>query len=199
MIIEHARAATPAAPLTILTLGAVTNVASAILMAPDIVPRIRLWSIMLRYEAEGWSRSEFNANNDQLAVDALFATPGLDLTVMTATASRDLVFSRAESGDKLAGRGELGRFLLDYWDRFVEETPWWDSLLWKEHRSWRMWDVALVEALLDPRLGERRRIEAPALQDGTMLETTVDVFTAIDAAGMADRFWRSLVPPEGSR
>jgi len=194
LIIEHARAATPQDPLYVFTLGAVTNVASAIRLAPDIVPNLRLWSIMLKYdEASGWRREEFNANNDQNAVDVLFSTPGLDLTIMTATASRQLKFSRAEVDEKLANRSDLGRFLVAHWDDFVGRMTW-NNETWTKDRSWIMFDVALVEALLDPTLAELRRVPPPALKNGNTAVPEVKVFTRIDAAGMTKRFWHHVAP-----
>ncbi|MBN2451653.1 MAG: hypothetical protein JXR77_14790 [Lentisphaeria bacterium] len=42
LIIERALAASPEDPLWIVVLGAATNTASALLMAPEITPRVRV-------------------------------------------------------------------------------------------------------------------------------------------------------------
>ncbi len=191
LIVQKARQASAEAPLVVFTLGAVTNVASALLLAPDIAPKIRLWSIMLKHKDDRWNRSEFNALNDQNAVDVLLSTPGLDLHVMTATASASFTFTRDEVGARLENRGALGAFLTSYWDDYVQVITWHNKE-WNEKRAWVMWDVTLIEALLDPTSATFRTLAAPTLMDGSPSRQSVKVFTQIDAPKMATSYWRAV-------
>lgn len=199
LIIEAARATPEGQHLHVLTLGAVTNLASALLLAPDVAARIAAWTIMLRHETgpDGapatWQRDEFNANNDQPGVDVLFATPQLDLVVMTATASQPLVFARDTVDRELGSDPGFGAFLTAYWDDYVRRMTW-TSRTWNERRAWHMWDVALVEALADPRLATLTTVPAPPALDGSGGGRPVGLFTAIDAEAMEASFWRAVAP-----
>jgi inosine-uridine nucleoside N-ribohydrolase len=108
-----------ARPLYVLAVGALTNVASAILLHPEIKQKIKVvW--LGGYPPDG-RIVEFNAANDRAAVKSVFES-GVDLTVVpTETCARYLTLPYDEANSRLRHTNVLGRYLLglvrDYGDR----------------------------------------------------------------------------------
>ncbi len=106
-------------PLYILAVGALTNVASALMLHPEIRPLVRvIW--LGGFPADGNMR-EFNAGNDRNAVKAVFES-GVDLTVVpTETSARLLTLPYAEAEGRLHDSSRIAKALLsllrDYGDR----------------------------------------------------------------------------------
>ncbi|MCF8379665.1 MAG: nucleoside hydrolase [Bacteroidales bacterium] len=162
--------------LNIVTLGAVTNVASAILMDPEIIPKIRVYSMALHYDTKTrvWNKNEFNVRNDLDAMDVLLNTEGLEMHIMTATTSKNYVFTLEETRKSFYGKGQVWEFLLEKWE---EKFP--------DHQTWIMWDVALIEAILNPDFVKSEQILTPPEN----LQRTVNVYTAINKEMMLADFW----------
>lgn len=177
-IIERARATPEGEKLTVVVLGAFTNLASAILLDPAIVPRLRACVIGLTHDSEKrLGKKEYNAGNDPHAVEVLLGAEGLDLSVMTATASRPMVFDRAEVDRRLAGKGGVWDLLAERWAAHAPKA-----------KTWIMWDIALVEALVRPALATVEELEAPEEN----ARRKVRVWTKIDPPGMKADFWEAL-------
>lgn len=89
--------------LDVVLFGPMTNVASAILQDSSIVPKLRVHIMGLRYDPETgeWNKNEFNTNNDPEAMNVLLNRKGLQVHVMTATTSADLIFYKKEVEDHL--------------------------------------------------------------------------------------------------
>jgi purine nucleosidase len=106
-------------PLYILAVGALTNVASALMLHPEIRPLVRvIW--LGGFPADGNMR-EFNAGNDRNAVKVVFES-GVDLTVVpTETSARLLTLPYAEAEGRLHDSSRIAKALLsllrDYGDR----------------------------------------------------------------------------------
>jgi inosine-uridine nucleoside N-ribohydrolase len=178
-IVARALETPPGKKLTVLVLGSFTNLASALLLDPRVIPRIRAFVIGLKRDpVRGeWSLDEFNSNNDRNAVRAILDTPGLDLTVMTATTSEAMVFDRGEVDRFLGGRGAVEDFLVARWQAFAPDRA-----------TWIMWDVALVEAVAVPSLATLEEKDAPPGHARRRLP----VYTGIDVPGMKSDYWRVL-------
>ena len=185
-IIEQALATPEGEKLSIAILGPCTNIASAVLLEPAIIPKLSVNYLGFWYNEEmaTWSKREFNTNNDPNAVDVLLNTPNLDFQVMTATTSQHLVFEKTVMDDLLKGKGGIGDYLINRWetyDRFWKATD-------KEKTKWTMWDVAILEALAHPELAELKMVMTP--HDN--LARQIGVYTAIDVAAMKANFSTSL-------
>ena len=96
-----------------MCLGATTNLATAIKLAPDITPRVRAYLMGFRYDAAKgvWNKSEFNVRRDLNAADYLLNAEGLELHVMPATVSRALTFERDDTIRRHQTMGKLGEYL----------------------------------------------------------------------------------------
>lgn len=166
--------------LDIVSLGALTNIASAIIMNPDIIPKIRLYTMGLKYDVKTktWNKNEFNTRNDLDAMDIVLNSAGLEMHIMTATASKDLVISSEEVEKYFLNRGGIWDYLLTKWEqRFPED----------EERI--MWDLAIIEALLDEELVKSEETLTPPENK----QRAVRVYTYINKELMvADFFAASL-------
>lgn len=165
--------------LDILAIGASSNVASAILLDSTILPKIRCYLLGAHYDAKRkvWNKSEFNIRNDLNAFDFLLNRTGLDLTVMPVNVALALRFKRDVSQEKLKGEGELGRLLSERWDQV------------KAGERWIMWDLALVEAYLQPKLATLATAKTPPENK----DRRIKVYTAIQARAMEDIFWQKMM------
>ncbi len=185
-IIEQALATPEGEKLSIAILGPCTNIASAVLMEPKIIPKLSVNYLGFWYNVETatWSKREFNTNNDPNAVNLLLNTANLEFRVMTATTSQHLVFEKTVMDELLKGRGGIGDYLINRWetyDRFWKATD-------KEKTMWTMWDIAILEALAYPELVEEKEVTTP--HDN--LDRKISVYTKIDVPAMKANFWTSL-------
>lgn len=175
-IIEKARMASPENKLNIICLGAVTNVAAAILVEPGIISNIRLYLLSMHFDEakNAWNKNEFNARNDLNGLDVVLNAENLELIVMPASVSGVLIFNRRETLDFLGKiKHPLSSLLARRWDDV------------RAGETWVMWDLALVTAVLNPGLAVTRQILTPP--ENTQHQITV--YTAIDAAAMRENFW----------
>ncbi len=179
-IITEARKMRGAEKLDILTLGAMTNIATALILAPDIKDKIRLFSLGSWYtpESKAWNKSEFNIRCDLNAFDYLLNLEGLDFTIMTTTTSFALKFDRDETYAALDDSVEIEKILADRWRI---QNP--------QDKTRVMWDLALVEAYLHPEWSTVSQVMTPP--ENT--QRLVNVYTKIDAVKMKAEFWRIIL------
>ena len=182
-IVEQALGMPEGERLHVAILGSCTNVASAILLEPRIVPKLSVHYLGFWHTpaTNQYVKREFNSGNDTLAVNLLLDTEGLAFEVMTATTSQQLVFNRAVVEERLKGHGGVADYLVDRWDSY---TRWWTTQD-PEKAHWIMWDVALIEALARPELATRQTFRTPP--ENTQRE--IGIYTAIDTAAMQADFW----------
>ena len=172
--------------LNVVVLGSCTNIASAILEDPSIIPKLKVHYLGFWHNVETntYNKKEFNTGNDPKAVEILLNTEGLDLTVMTATTSQHLVFSKAEVDGNLKNRGGVSDYLINRWETYER---WWTKED-PEKRSWIMWDVAIIEALARPELSKTETFLTPT--ENT--QRLINIHTEIEVENMKTDFWQSL-------
>lgn len=139
-LIETSRRFSKDKRLTVLMIGAGTDVASAILMDPTIVDRIRLVHMGFTEWPKGGD--EFNVANDIKAVQVIL---GSDVPVVTGSARvcrESLSLSLDQAREMVSNRGPIGRWLWEefqaWYYRFVKplrkndfSKPWiiWDNIV----------------------------------------------------------------------
>ncbi len=173
--------------LIVAILGPCTNLASAVLLEPAIIPKVSCHFIGLRHDPKQrlWSRDEFNTNNDPNALDTLLNTPGLEFHLMTASASQSLVFEKADVDRRLKGRGGVADFLVRLWDNYDRA---WQRRVAPTKATWVMWDIALIAAIARPELAKAVTLDAPPGN----LKRPISVWVEIDANRMREDFWQCL-------
>lgn len=185
-IIEQAHTMQEGRQLSLVILGSCTNVASAIIEDPSIIGKIKVhylgfWHTL---ETNTYDKDEFNSGNDPIAVEVLLNTLELDFEVMTATTSQHLTFNKSRVDSELKGQQGVKKLLVDRWETY---NRWWTKED-PEKKSWVMWDVAIIEALLCPEYATITSLQTPP--ENT--KRTIGVYTAIDTTAMKRDFWRHL-------
>ncbi|MDO6738160.1 nucleoside hydrolase [Wenyingzhuangia sp. 2_MG-2023] len=172
--------------LNVVVLGSSTNVASAILEAPEIIPKLKVHYIGFWHTVatNQYNKKEFNSNNDSIAVEVLLNTRNLDFQVMSATTCQYLVFNKITVDQKLKGKGPLANYLVNRWETY---NRWWTQKD-KEKKQWIMWDVAIIEALVHPEWTTKQEFYTP--KENT--QRKIKIHTAINVEKMENNFWLSL-------
>jgi inosine-uridine nucleoside N-ribohydrolase len=177
-IIKQTKALPDGERLHVVCLGASTNLATAIKLAPEIAPRIRAYLMGFRYDvATGvWNKSEFNVRRDLNAADYLLNCDKLELHVMSATVSRVFTFDRDDTFKRHEAMGDLGKYLTSKWKaRFANS------------KTWVMWDLALVEALIRPELAHEVQVDTPPENTRRKVWT----YDSIQPQAMRDDYWKA--------
>lgn len=127
LIIEEARAASPEAPLFVCMGGPLTDVASALLLAPDIAPNIIViwiggqeYSFGHRQPWGGISEVEYNLNLDIPSARVVFGTD-VRLWQVPRDAYRQCLYSFAGLERRIRPLGQSGAYLMESlagWRRF---------------------------------------------------------------------------------
>ena len=185
-IVEMAHKLPVGQKLNVVILGSSTNVASAILEDPSIIEKLKVHYLGFWHtvETNTYNKKEFNTGNDPKAVEILLNTEGLDLSIMTATTSQHLVFTKAEVDAHLKNKGGISDYLINRWESY---TRWWTKDD-PEKKSWIMWDVAIIEALAHPELSKIETFLTPPENTQRLIK----IHTEIDVNLMKKDFWQSL-------
>lgn len=124
------RALDGAAPLHVVALGAPTNVAAAILAAPEILDRIMV--VWLGGNPTTWHPAvEFNVQQDPPAVRVLLDSGVRLVHVPCRTVTEQLLTIQPEIDRYVRGRGAIGEYLADLYDtafpdHFGRSRSLWD-------------------------------------------------------------------------
>ena len=148
-IIELARTASADEPLYVLAIGALTNVASALLLAPDIIDRVVVvWTAGYPTTVMDVEQPSFNMEQDILASQLLFDS-GVPLVYLPGFhVGAQLRLSLPEMEAWVRGRGEMGDYL--HW--LYTHNPHFPLQGIDGHfaRSWVIWDLVNIAWLLEP-------------------------------------------------
>lgn len=154
-LIERARTACVNEPLFVVAIAAISNVASALLKAPDIADKIVV--IWLGGHALDWPHTrEFNLRQDIGGAQVLFdcAVPLVHVPCMGVTTH--LTSTAAEIERYVEPHGEIGRFLAM---RFKDYSD--DHLGWSKE----IWDMAAIAWLVNPSWAPSLIRSTPILTD----------------------------------
>ncbi len=183
-IITEGKKHSPENKLNIIVLGPVTNVASAILQAPEIAKNTRVYCLTMKYNDEVWNKNSFNARNDINGLDLILNNNDLETWIIPGNVSGTLRFDHEKTVEKLKKiDSETARIL---------ERRWAEVSAGKE---WIMWDLAIVTAFIHPEYATVvERPKPPENSDGT-----VNVYIEIDKDKMIEDFWDNYLKFEKSR
>jgi len=155
-IIEQALRERPG-PLYVVGIGAATNIASAIVKAPEIIRRIVV--VWLGGHPHGWpTANEFNLANDPVAGRVLFDS-GVPLAhIPCKNVSEHLKTTLSERRQYVKGRGPIG----DYLYKIVEQAAsagQAGSFAWSKV----IWDISTIAFLVNPEWVATRVVHSPVL------------------------------------
>ncbi|MGY8662928.1 nucleoside hydrolase [Bradyrhizobium sp. UFLA05-109] len=154
-MIARARAGSPDRPLYIVAIGAISNVASVLLKAPDM--RDRVVVVWLGGHALEWPHTiEFNLKQDVGGAQVLFDS-GVPLVLVPCKGVTSHLHSTVPEIERyVEPRGNIGAFLAM---RFKEYSS--DHLGWSKE----IWDMAPVGWLLNPDWAPSVIIPAPVVTE----------------------------------
>ena len=154
-LIERARTASPEDPLYVVPVGAITNVANAILLDPSIIDRIVV--VWLGGNSLEWPSSrEFNFSQDIPASRLIFDC-GVPLVQMPCVpVVTHLATTLPEMETYLEGQGAIGDYLLEIYRDYSDDHYAHSKVLW---------DMTAVAWLVDSRWIPTKLIHSPIVTD----------------------------------
>ncbi|MEL6276739.1 MAG: nucleoside hydrolase, partial [Bacteroidota bacterium] len=178
-IIKSVKAMPAGEKLVVMSIGAATNLASAIALDTSIASRIVAYTLGFQYnhKAEYWNKDEFNIRRDLNAANFLLNQENLELHIMPTSVAMEYTWQKSDTYSRLEKAGYMGQYLRDKWqERFPDSD------------SWVMWDVALVQAFLHPEMAIERVVNTPPENK----QRQVYMYTDIDFDAMYKDFWACL-------
>jgi inosine-uridine nucleoside N-ribohydrolase len=154
-LISRARAQAPERdPLYVVALGAPTNVASALLAAPDIAEQIVI--IWLGGNGTWWiPGAEYNVYQDRHA-SRILLNCGVPLVhVPCYQVTEKLMTTHAEVERVVRSRGRIGNYLADLYQGFDHGGA----------RMKQLWDIGPIAWLINPDWCPSALVHSPVLQD----------------------------------
>lgn len=156
-LIEISKSYTKDRPLYVAAIGAITNIASAILLDPTIVERIYILWLGGNFFDIGHTK-EYNLMQD-VAAGRVVLQSGAPVALLPAQGGTShLITTKPELEFWLKGKNPLCDFLLDltvkYCEHYFRDTAW----------SKVIWDIAAVAWLINDTYCEDRVITAPIFE-----------------------------------
>ncbi len=191
-IVETAKQFSADNRLVVLTIGAATDVASAILKDPSITGRIRVVAMGFKSLAEGGK--EFNIENDPQAWQVILDSD-VPVTIGAAdVCQRDLAMSFDHAKNLVGQRGPVGAWLWDDYQNwyFRNVKPWRKNDFSK---PWVIWDTVVMAH--EQGMTTSDQIPRPHLADNLSFEKTgasktITWITSVDGKRMWDDFANKL-------
>jgi len=154
-LIERSAGYTKDAPLYVVSIGAVTNVISAVLMCPEIVERIVI--VWLGGHPHDWhTASEFNLNQDFMASKMLFDFALPLVHVPCKNVAEKVSLSLSQMQEKAVGKGAIGEYLLSIFSKHIHNY----NLQTKP-----IWDITNIAYLVNPSSVITQQVNKPTLSD----------------------------------
>ncbi|HHX65151.1 MAG TPA: nucleoside hydrolase [Chloroflexi bacterium] len=142
-------------PLYVLAIGAITNVASALLTAPDIIDRIVV--VWLGGHPTYWPTArEFNLQQDVPAAQVVFDSGVPLVHVPCKNVAEHLRTTLPEMEAYVKGAGPIGDYLYGIFHDYHDDHYAWSKVIW---------DISTVAYLNDPDRVPTRLVPSPILRD----------------------------------
>ncbi|MER9776438.1 nucleoside hydrolase [Mesorhizobium sp. M0220] len=154
-LIARARASSTADPLYVVAIAAISNVASAILKAPDIIDKIVV--VWLGGHALEWPHTlEGNLRRDVGGAQVLFDS-GVPVVLLPCLGVVSHLLSTVPEIElHVEPHGEIGKFLAQKYKEYTDDHVGWSK---------EIWDMAPVAWLLNPDWCESVVTHTPVLTD----------------------------------
>jgi purine nucleosidase len=164
--------------INVIALGALTNVASAILDQPHIAKNIRLFWLGTTYDFENqvMGNTDFNNVMDIQAVHVILNSE-MELHVLPVSVASKMVFTWKENQMHLKNQKEPAGFLLNRWYNHLDGG--------RKERV--LWDLALIQAIIFPEMTEKIEIQTSKEKGNRKIWMYKD----IDNKAMKEEFFKS--------
>ncbi|MCD4669187.1 MAG: nucleoside hydrolase [Actinomycetia bacterium] len=142
-------------PLYVVAIGAITNIASAILMEPKIIKNIIV--IWLGGHAFHWGdTAEFNLMQDVLSARIIFDSGVPLIHIPCKGVTTHLQTTIPELEFYLKGKNEICDYLIDIVKRYTGKPYCWSKIIW---------DVATIAWLINPEWVSTNIVSSPIITD----------------------------------
>ena len=150
-LIERARKSGPDDPLYVIAVGAITNVANAILLEPSIIRNIIV--VWLGGNGHHWpDQREFNYYQDLNASRTIFDC-GVPFVQLPCTpVVTHLATTVPEMEAYVGGRGEIGDYLLQIFKDYHSDHYAWSKVLW---------DMSAIAYVINPQWTPSDLVHSP--------------------------------------
>ena len=163
--------------LDIIVLGALTNVASAVLIEPGIAAKLRIYWLGTTYDFEQGvlKKTDFNCVMDIQALDVMLHST-VEMHIMPHSTAVPLRFHFEETSERL-GDDPLSQFLIDRWKYHKDGA--------RLRRT--LWDIAIVTAYLRPEWTEQVTIKTSKENGGRV----IGFYKSINAEAIKEDFFKA--------
>ncbi len=179
-IIEQAHETPENEKLVVIALGATTNVASALLIDPSIVPKINLYLLGTSYDFDTkiWKKRDFNCINDIQAINVVLDTEGLETHIMPVNVASALSFDMQKVRKEFKDKHPLLNYLYQRWYNHIDSGRYRRVI----------WDLSVIEVLIDPKLAVEQMVTTPPENTNRK----VFVYSSINADSMKSDFYKKV-------
>jgi purine nucleosidase len=179
-IIREAHRMPEGEKLTVVGLGALTNIASAILIDPSINSKVRLFLLGTSYDFKRgvWGKRDFNCVMDIQAINEIFDAEGLETTILPVSIACSFNFGYEETVSAFPPKIPVLDYLLKRWYEHVDSG----------RASRTLWDLALTELIVRPELGKIKAVTSPPENTSRI----INVYETIDAEALKASFFQRI-------
>ena len=169
-------------PLFVLCLGAITNVAAALKMHPEIATRMTIiWIGGHNLDLTEIPFREFNSGNDIEAANIVMKSEA-EVWLVPSNVYGSMHISLAEIQDRIAGCGKIGKHLFEQMVEY-NNSP---AAGWTKGESWSLGDSQAVGIAMNPDCGTYVYREAPIFNEDTAARfdgtgRKIRVYTSVDS------------------
>ncbi len=154
-LIERALAARDDEPLYAVGIGAITNIASAILLEPSIIKKIVV--VWLGGHQLSWKDTrEFNLQQDLHATRVLLDSGVPFVLIPCHGVASHLITTLPEINHYVKGQGEIGNFLAERYEGCSKDHFGYSRVIW---------DLSAIAYLMNPHFVPTDLVHSPVLTD----------------------------------
>jgi len=154
-LIKRAMDSTEDSPLYVVSIAAITNVASAILIEPEIINKIVV--VWLGGHSLNWPDTmEFNVEQDILAARVIFDSGVPVIQIPCMGVASHLLTTESELEKHLSGKNMIGDALVEIFKNFKSDHYGWAR---------EIWDIAAIAYLINPEWVPSTIVHSPILTD----------------------------------
>lgn len=180
-------------PLFVLCMGAITNVAAAMRLCPEIIKRITVVWIGGREPAYPKAEyREFNSGNDIEAANYVVSS-GAEIWLIPLTVYTTMNIGLAEIQRRIYPCGKIGKHLFENMLAYnISEGAGWTA-----GESWSLGDSPAVGVALDQNCGKYIYTEAPVFEEDTSISfkpgrPKIRIYTSINSRFILEDFIAKL-------
>ncbi len=176
---EIIRQAVAQEEVTVVALGALTNIASAVFIQPTIAKQLKVYWLgtTLDFETSVLKRNDFNPLMDPYALDYLLDSE-VEMHIMPINVAVAMEVEYTELKGAI-GKHPIGAYLIQRWDNHLDSS--------RKNRV--LWDLGLVSAFISPGFAQKEAITT-SRDSGNRL---VHFYKSLDAAAVYQDFYKTLL------